>query len=94
MKLTAIGVIQQISEEQTFGENGFKKKEVIIKTLEQYPNFYNIEFTQDNVKLLDGFIASENVSIRCNIKGREYKNEDNGNYNIFMSIVGWQIERV
>lgn len=94
MKGTVIGVIQQISEEQIFGDKGFKKKEVIVKTLEEFPSYYKIEFTQDNVKLLEGFNASENVTIQCRLKGREWTNEDNGNYNVFMSLYGLEIKKV
>lgn len=93
MKNTIFGKIKQISEEQIFGENSFRKKEVIIKTIEEYPNFYKVEFTQDKVALLDDLKEEQTVQIKVNIKGREHTN-DRGNYNVFHSIVGWQIERV
>ena len=42
MKVIVVGQITQIGQVQEFGENGFKKQEVIVKTVEERPNFYQI----------------------------------------------------
>lgn len=94
MRVTAIGVITQIGNEESFGENGFKKKELILKTLEEYPNFYTIEFTQGNVSLLDNVEPGQNIKISANLNGREYTNPETGKYTVFMSLRGCKIESV
>lgn len=90
-KLTVVGTITQIGEVQEFGENGFKKQEVIVKTVEERPNFYTVEFTQDNTKLLEASKVGDNVKITCNLRGREYTKDDK--YSVFMSVNAWRIEK-
>lgn len=90
-KLTIVGQVTQIGSVETFGENGFEKREAIIKTVEEFSNFYVIEFTKDKMSLLDQFNEGDNVKIACNLKGREHTN-DKGKYNVFMSLSGWKME--
>lgn len=91
-KLSIVGAITQKKDIQEFGENGFKKLEVIIKTVAEYPNHYTVEFTQDNTKLMDDFKEGDNVKISANLRGREYTN-DKGEYHVFMSVNAWKIEK-
>lgn len=91
MKGTIVGQITQIGEVQEFGENGFKKQEAIIKTVEEFPNFYVVEFTKDKIDLLKEFKVNQNVKITCNLRGREYTS-DEGKYSVFMSVNAWKIE--
>ena len=41
------GKIKWIDETKTYGSNGFRKREVVITTEEQYPQHILIEFIQD-----------------------------------------------
>lgn len=94
MKGTVVGQITQIGEVQVFGseEKPFLKRELILKTVEEYPNFYKVEFTQDKTNLLDGFEKGQVVKIKCNLKGREYENQETGKYDVFMGLNAWAIE--
>lgn len=94
MRNTAIGQITQISETIPVGENGFTKRELILKTIEEYPNFYCIEFHKDKGELLNNFQEGQNVKIHLNIKGREYTNPETQKYSVFHSLVGWRIEEL
>lgn len=85
------GQIIHISEEQVFGDKGFKKRELHLQTIEQFPNFYNIEFTQKNCDLLNDFKVGENVGVFYNLNGRKYEKED-GSTAVFNSVAGWKIE--
>ena len=49
------GKIKQIGDVQTFGNNGFRKREVVITTEEQYPQHLMIEFVQDKTDLLNNY---------------------------------------
>lgn len=91
-KVIVVGAITQIGEVQEFGENGFKKKEVLVKTVEERPNVYTLEFTQDNTKLLQDFKEGDNVKITANLRGREYTKDDK--YSVFMSLNAWKVEKV
>lgn len=68
MELT--GTIKVINETQTFGERGFRKRELVLTTKEEYPQDILIEFVQDKVDVLDNFGIGEEVTISINIRGK------------------------
>ena len=49
------GIIKVLNEIQTIGASGFRKREVVVITNEQYPQPILIEFVQDKCDLLDNF---------------------------------------
>ena len=87
------GKIKVIGETQTFGSNGFKKREVVVTTEEQYPQSIMVEFVQDKTDLLNDFSVGQNVKIRINIRGREWTNPQ-GEVKYFNAIQGWRIENL
>ncbi len=87
------GKIKLIGETQTFGANGFKKRELVVTTEEQYPQHIMVEFVQDKTDLLDNFKVGQPVKIGVNIKGREWVNPQ-GEAKYFNSIQGWRIENL
>ncbi|HET8839519.1 MAG TPA: DUF3127 domain-containing protein [Flavobacteriaceae bacterium] len=87
------GKIKLIGETKEYGNNGFRKREVVITTEEQYPQFLNIEFTQDKCELLDKFQVGQDVKIGINLKGREWVSPQ-GETKYFNSIQGWRIENL
>ena len=76
------GKIKVLGDVKTFGDNGFRKREVVITTQEQYPQHLLIEFVQDRCELLDSFNIGENVKISINLRGREWENPQ-GDVKIF-----------
>ena len=87
-----IGKIKVLGDIKTYGDNGFRKREVVITTQEQYPQHLLIEFIQDRCELLDSFNVGENVKISINLRGREWENPE-GEIKYFNSIHGWRIEK-
>ena len=53
------GKIKVLGDVKTYGDNGFRKREVVITTEEQYPQHLLIEFVQDRCELLDSFNVGE-----------------------------------
>ena len=49
------GKVKMIGETQTFGSNGFRKRELVVTTEEQYPQHILVEFVQDKTDLLNSF---------------------------------------
>jgi len=86
------GRIKMIDETKSFGGNGFRKREMVVTTDEQYPQHIMIEFTQDKCDLLNGYKLGEPVKIAINLRGREWVNPQ-GETKYFNSIQGWMIER-
>lgn len=85
------GKVKLIGETQSFGTNGFRKREIVITTDEQYPQHISIEFVQDKVELLDAYQVNQSVKISINLRGREWVNPQ-GETKYFNSIQGWRIE--
>lgn len=87
------GKIKKIDETKEYGNNGFRKREMVITTEEQYPQFLNIEFVQDKCDLLDKFQIGDEVKIGINLRGREWINPE-GEAKYFNSIQGWRVEKL
>ena len=87
------GRIKLIGETQTFGSNGFKKRELVVTTDEQYPQHILVEFTQDNTDVLNGYNVGDLVTININLRGREWVNPQ-GETKYFISIQGWRIAKL
>ncbi len=82
-KIEKIGNVQEISA-------SFKKRELVIRTEEQYPQPIMIEFVQDKTNLLDGFNLGDRVTVNINIRGREWTSPK-GDVKYFVSLQGWRI---
>lgn len=85
------GTIKLIDQTKTYGSNGFRKREVVITTEEQYPQPLLVEFVQDKTELLDAFQVGQGVKISINLRGREWVSPQ-GETRYFNSIQGWRIE--
>jgi len=86
-----LGKIKLIGDIKTYGDNGFRKRELVLTTEEQYPQHILIEFIQNNCELLDNYSIGQTVRIEINIRGREWESPDQG-IKYFNSIQGWRIE--
>lgn len=84
------GVIKMVGETQTFGSNGFRKRELVITTQEQYPQHILVEFVQDKCDILNNYMVGQSVKVGINLRGREYVNPQ-GETKFFNSIQGWKI---
>lgn len=81
------GKIKLINDTEFIGENGFRKRLLVLETEDKYKNTVPIEFTQDKVELLDDFSEGDEVEVSINVGGQEWK----GRY--FASISGWKISK-
>ncbi|PHQ29779.1 DUF3127 domain-containing protein [Leeuwenhoekiella nanhaiensis] len=86
------GKVKLIGDVQTFG-SGFKKREIVVITEEQYPQTIMVEFVQDKTDLLNNFKPGQNVKISINLRGREWVSPQ-GETKYFNSLNGWRIENV
>lgn len=82
----SIGLTKQVSDK-------FSKREFIIKTNETYPQYLNIQVTQDKVSLLDNFSAGQEVECHINLNGRLWTNKE-GVETAFNSITAWKITKL
>lgn len=84
------GKIKLLHDEQSFGASGFRKRELVIVTNEQYPQSLLIEFVQDKCDLLNNFKIDDEVVISINLRGREWINPS-GEAKYFNSFQAWKM---
>ena len=85
-RIKVIGETMQVSA-------SFKKRELVVATEEQYPQYISINFVQEKCDLLNNFVANEPVKVSINLRGREWVNPQ-GETKYFNDIQGWRIEKL
>ncbi|MCF6128479.1 DUF3127 domain-containing protein [Flavobacterium sp. AS60] len=86
------GKIKVINAEQQVSAS-FKKRELVVATEEQYPQFISINFVQDKCDLLNNYNVGDAVKVSINLRGREWTNPQ-GETKYFNDIQGWRIEKL
>lgn len=87
------GKIKLINETKEYGSNGFRKRELVVTTEEQYPQDLLVEFIQDKCDILNSYNVGDSVKVDINLRGREWKSPQ-GEIKYFNSIQGWRIEKL
>ena len=87
------GKLKLVNDTKEYGSNGFRKREVVVTTEEQYPQDLMVEFIQDKCDLLNSFKVGQSVKIDINLRGREWESPQ-GEIKYFNSIQGWRIEKL
>ena len=87
------GKIKWVDETKTYGTNGFRKREVVVTTEEQYPQHILVEFIQDKCDILNSYNVGDSVKVDINLRGREWQSPQ-GEIKYFNSIQGWRIEKL
>ena len=63
------GVLKNISEIQVISEK-FKKRSVILQTIEKYPQLLEVNFVNEKVDLLNPYQIDQHVTIGINLRGK------------------------
>ena len=71
------GKVKTITEVEEKGN--FRVRKLIIETMDKYPQIVALDFTQNNVGLLDDPICKvgNSVEVFYNVRGREWTNANN-----------------
>ena len=85
-KIKVVGAEQQVTA-------SFKKRELVVVTEEQYPQFISINFVQDKCDLLNNYKAGDAVKVSINLRGREWVNPQ-GETKYFNDIQGWRVAKL
>jgi translation initiation factor IF-3 len=86
-KVKLVTPMQQVSE-------AYNKRELVVKTDEQYPQSIMIEFGQGKCnEYLDKLQVGDQVKVSINLGGREWVNPQ-GETKYFNSIKGWKVEKM
>lgn len=91
MSLEVSGTVHYLGEPTTASPT-YEKRELVVKTGEQYPQFISIEFPQGKCnEILDTLSIGSEVTVGINLRGREWVNPQ-GESKYFNSIQGWKIQ--
>ena len=80
------GKIKILFDRQDF-PSGFFKRDFVITSNDQYPQDIKFGALKERVEQLDGLSVDDEVTVKFDVKGREY----NGNY--YVDLNAWRIER-
>lgn len=67
------GTISKILDKQSFSET-FEKRDFIVKTDDDYPQFISLTLKNKMIPLLDEYSEGDDVVVNFNIEGKEDKN--------------------
>tara|TARA_R110000787_G_scaffold188296_1_gene300092 strand:+ start:413 stop:751 length:339 start_codon:yes stop_codon:yes gene_type:complete len=84
------GVLKNISEIQVISEK-FKKRSVILQTIEKYPQLLEVNFVNEKVDLLNPYQIDQHVTIGINLRGNVWKKSETET-RYFTEINGWRID--
>lgn len=92
-RFSLTGVIQSIGATQSFGSNGFTKREIVIaEEGTKFPNPVKFTLKKDNCALADNFHEGDKVTISASINGREWTNPKTQNVQYFVDLDAYKIE--
>ena len=94
----AQGVIHSIDETKEYGQNGFTKREFVIKLIgdgenPDYPNYVALELIKDKCALMDQYQVGEEVNVHFNLSGRLWSQPGKPE-RCFTSLQAWRVERL
>lgn len=92
------GEIHSIDETRTYGQNGFTKREFVIKLTGEgenpsYPNYVALELVKDKCVLLDSYQIGDEVKVAFNLGGRLWSAPGKPE-RCFVSLTAWRIEKL
>jgi len=89
--MEVVGQVHHLGDEVNVTQS-YTKRELVVKTDEQYPQFILIEFGQGKCnEYLDKLQHNDIVKIGINLRGREWVSPQ-GEKKYFNSIQGWRVE--
>ena len=86
------GVIKKIDETKEVGSSGFRKRDIVVTTDENFPQHILVQFVQDKCDLLNNFSVGQTVKININLRGNQWINPK-GEEVYFNTIQGWAINK-
>ena len=92
-EVTISGKIKFVDEVREFGNNGFRKHQVVVETGDgRWDNPIPVDFTKENIELSKDLQVGDQVKIESRINGREWQGKD-GVTKWFTSVTGFKITK-
>lgn len=92
------GIIHSIGDTTEYGNNGFTKREFVIKLNgvdenPAYPNHIALELIKDKCALMDSYKPGDEIKVQFNLSGRLWSGNGKPE-KCFTSLQAWRIEAV
>jgi hypothetical protein len=89
------GVLHSIGDTTEYGNNGFTKREFVMKLSGEdenprYPNYVAMELIKDNCTMMDNYSVGDEVQAQFNLSGRLWSGNGQGE-KCFTSLQAWRI---
>ena len=90
------GEIHTIGATTEYGNNGFTKREFVVKLTGEgenstYPNYVALELIKDKCALMDAYSAGSEVSVQFNLSGRLWSGNGKPE-KCFTSLQAWKVD--
>ncbi|NRB40263.1 MAG: DUF3127 domain-containing protein [Pseudomonadales bacterium] len=92
----AQGIVHSIGETTEYGNNGFTKREFVLKLSgegenAQYPNYVAMELIKDKCAVMDQYKVGDEVVAYFNLQGRLWQGQGKPE-KCFTSLQAWRVE--
>ena len=89
------GQVHSIGQTTEYGNNGFTKREFVIKLTgegenERYPNYIALELIKDKCALMDNYKIGDEIRAQFNLSGRLWSANDKPE-KCFTSLQAWKV---
>ena len=92
-KVTLTGTLQVIGPIQSFGTNGFRKRDIVVSEDDtKYPNPVKFTLKKDYCELADNFHEGDKVTVTASINGREWTNPKTNATQYFIDLDAYKLE--
>ena len=90
------GIIHSIGDTKEFGQNGFTKRDFVIKLTGEgenvaYPNHTTFELIKDKCAMIDAYNLGDEINVAFNVTGRLWTGQDSVE-KCFNSLKAWRIQ--
>ncbi len=96
--LEATGIIHSIGQTTEYGQNGFTKREFVIKLTgehesDEYPNFVAFELIKDKCSIMDMYQQGMIIKVLFNLQGRLWQAEGKPE-KCFNALQAWKVDNL
>lgn len=88
------GIIHFIDDTKTYGQNGFRKRVVVLEQQkEKFTNYIPLEFTHDGCDSVDDLSIGDDVEVSYRLSGRKWQKDASSEVRYFLNAeaMGFQI---
>jgi len=83
---TVRGLVHLVEETKTYGQNGFRKRLVVLEQVsERFTNYIPIEFTGDACDNADGLSQGQDVEFTYRLSGRRWQKDSQSEVKFFLN---------